>query len=376
MLTLIMSGCTGDDTPEDNRTMHLMTASQLFTETTTQVTRALPAGYEVLDMSTTTAFPNSKDMLAFITPEKDNPTSSDIFIRRFTYFNDWQTNITIKDATTPYYIYGFIPLGDDTSDEVAISLLSGKTSYKDGAKLTIKRLKAMTASDVCIISGIKKTNASTDDIVNAGIVPGQFEYQFNNSSENPDYAYMLLDHLYAKVNLQMCIDETYNTLRTIKVRQIKLQLLNPDNREQGLNNVTAEVTLTANTTGSNPVTGITFTTNATGGEPMTVFTDNSGQMLTTDYVNIGIPAYTLFKAPDNATVKNQYIRIVSDYDVYDKSDNLIREVRNLQNTFTLGLTSPNQKAGLAHIIKMKVQPTYLYVLSEPDLDSPTITTES
>jgi hypothetical protein len=201
MLTLIMSGCTGDDTPEDNRTMHLMTASQLFTETATQVTRALPAGYEVLDMSTTTAFPNSKDMLAFIMPEKDNPTSSDIFIRRFTYFNDWQTNITIKDATTPYYIYGFIPLGDDTSDEVAISLLSGKTSYKDGAKLTIKRLKAMTASDVCIISGIKKTNASTVNITDAGIVPGQFEYQFNNSSENPDYACMLLD-LIKKQNRQ------------------------------------------------------------------------------------------------------------------------------------------------------------------------------
>ena len=126
MLTLIMSGCTGDDTPDSSRTMHLRTASRSFTEATTQVTRTLPTDYEVLDIDA--AFPNNKDMLAFITREKDNPASSDIFIRRFSYYSDWQTNITIQETGTPYYIYGFIPLGDDTSDEVAISLLSGKTS--------------------------------------------------------------------------------------------------------------------------------------------------------------------------------------------------------------------------------------------------------
>ena len=103
-LTLIVSGSCSDDTPDNSRTMHLVSATRSFTEVTTGVTRALPAGYEALDMTTTTVFPNNKDMLAFITPEKTNPTSSDIFIRRFTYFNDWQTNITIKDATTPYYI--------------------------------------------------------------------------------------------------------------------------------------------------------------------------------------------------------------------------------------------------------------------------------
>ena len=240
--------------------------------------------------------------------------------------------------------------------------------------LTVKRLKTLTTSDVCVISGIKKTNAPTVGIADADIVPGQFAYLFNSSSDNPDYACMLLDHLYAKLSLQMCIDETYNNLRTIKVRSLKLQVLDPDNTSQGLKTVTAEVTITANNTGSDPVSSITFKDKTTGGEPMTVFADDEGTPLTIDYRTIG-SAYTLFTTPIGVTKKEQWIRIVSDYDVYDKQGNLIREVRNLPNTFSLGITVDNQKAGLAHTIKMKVQPTYLYVLSEPDIDNPTIKTE-
>ena len=64
----------------------------------------------------------------------------------------------------------------------------------------------------------------------------------------------------------------------------------------------------------------------------------------------------------------------STYDVYDKKGNLIRKscqaVNNLKvaDLFTL-------QRGKGYSLTMKVMPTYLYMLSEPDLDNPTVNVE-
>ena len=63
------------------------------------------------------------------------------------------------------------------------------------------------------------------------------------------------------------------------------------------------------------------------------------------------------------------LTLVSTYDVYDSKDNLIRQNCTATNKL------PNLEAirGQRVLLNMTVNPTYLYVLSDPDLDNPTIT---
>jgi len=69
------------------------------------------------------------------------------------------------------------------------------------------------------------------------------------------------------------------------------------------------------------------------------------------------------------------VRLRSTYDVYDKKDNLIREGCKAENAISLesvfGTSTPMQR-GHRRTVTLKVDPTYLYMLSEPDLDNPTV----
>lgn len=60
----------------------------------------------------------------------------------------------------------------------------------------------------------------------------------------------------------------------------------------------------------------------------------------------------------------------STYDVYDKAGNKIRKDCTAENK--LSLTSDLSR-GKMHTVNITVTPTYLYVLSDPDLDNPTVT---
>ena len=64
--------------------------------------------------------------------------------------------------------------------------------------------------------------------------------------------------------------------------------------------------------------------------------------------------------------------MVTTYDVYDRKGNLIRENSEATNKL------PNLAAvrGQKVQVNLTVNPTYLYVLSDPDLDNPTITIDN
>ena len=72
------------------------------------------------------------------------------------------------------------------------------------------------------------------------------------------------------------------------------------------------------------------------------------------------------------------IILTSTYDVYDKKDNLIRA--NCKATNTIDVTKiiyllSSVRRGYKYTINLTVKPTYLYMLSEPDMDNPTMEVE-
>jgi hypothetical protein len=69
------------------------------------------------------------------------------------------------------------------------------------------------------------------------------------------------------------------------------------------------------------------------------------------------------------TCKNFTLRTT--FDVYDKEGNLTRKGAVAENK--ISLAAVDLAAGEVYTVNLTIRPTYLYVLSDPDLENPTIT---
>ncbi|MBQ9666432.1 MAG: hypothetical protein IJV33_08165 [Bacteroidaceae bacterium] len=364
---LSLSACSDDDGQETRqlgqRQMSLTLCPQQLQATASSPTRALPFGYETLTTPSRYA-----RIWTFIAPQEGTDAITRIFSLDMNGAS-WQSNLTLSDTSNPYYIYGFTPTGTDTSSDIAIDQLEGHTGYAAGAQLTIRNLQAVTAQDPCVIVGVKKGDDSNTPINDIDIRLGNFSYKFADTVEN-EYAYLLLNHLFGAFHFEMKINETYAQLRTIVIKSLRLTALAPST-------VQAIVALNTTANGTTPLVGdnaIQFTTPdaATEGTPFTLYETSSGTdeplSLTTSYQPIRSEA--IYIAP---SIQN--FRLTTLYDVYDRKGNLIRKDCTADNNFSLSHLGSELKSGYRHTIHIEVNPTFLYVLSEPDLDSPTFTVE-
>lgn len=299
-----------------------------------------------------------------------------------------------------YYAYGFVP--KDAADNATIAKLEGSSSWADGAVLTIQGLKAV-ATDPCVMIGAKHgfavqraenvfdyydggwtdTNSNghyddgTDERTNR-LRAGNFQFSLDtettgsgeNKKINPNYLFFLFDHLYSALNISMKVDEKYDELRHIKLKELKLRTQTSD----GVPNKTnVTIKLEANNEGTNPITKITDVISYIGdGDTPTdgvIYSNSAGFPLTT--------AYSLFLGhfmPNGVTT----LILTSTYDVYDTKDNLVRKDCKATNTLLISKLFNEQdesKRGWKYTVRLTINPTYLYVMSDPDLDNPTVTVE-
>ena len=301
----------------------------------------------------------------------------------------WKLSIKdVKPEDIPkgnYYAYGFIPR--DAADSALIAKLPESSSYADGAVLTIKGMQSVTADASVIIGakdGFRVTSGEdvtdydgsyTDDNSNGAydngsdtrtnrVRPGDFGFELKNSN---NYLFLLFDHLCSAMCINMRVDGDYNSLRTIKLKELYLQTATDDGPTTKKTDIT--VTLQANDDGSNPIQSIVFTPvpgEASGG---TMYSSSEGLKLTTDY-----SMFLSHFIPHGVTK----LILTSTYDVYDKNvtekhpnGNLIR--KNCQATNTLDLKKlvtrfEEVRREYRYNIYLTVMPTYLYTLSEPDLE--------
>ena len=300
------------------------------------------------------------NMLVFVTKKKDSPTASDVLSRIFySTTSGWQSNITITDAGTDnhYLIYGFMPID---AENVSISPLS--TNYNAGASMSIKGLKVLTQTDPCVIVGVGRQQESTSDVT---LKWGTFDFTFKEgTSDVIDYMSILLDHIYSRYHFQVKIDADYAQLRTIKITKMTLEALSNDGT-QTVGTVNATVNIQTNTTNTNPISSVTFTRN-TGTRSVTFFENTTTPLsLTTSYQDAGFCL-----APGD----QHWFRLTTVYEVYNRDNKHIR-TNTATNTFDTANFKEhkitNTNPGLDHTIQIIVNPTYLYVLSDSDLDNPT-----
>ena len=162
--------------------------------------------------------------------------------------------------------------------------------------------------------------------------------------------------------------DDYAALRTIKLKSLQLGTM----ADASTTRQKTDITISLQTTDGSvsPITGITYAQPdkypVIDGTGLEFWSDPAGTALTTDFQ----PFIGHFM-PTGITK----LILTSTYDVYDRKGNLIRLNCKATNTMVLKDMLTDQtvtERGKRYTINMTIQPTYLYMLSEPDLDNPTV----
>ena len=109
--------------------------------------------------------------------------------------------------------------------------------------------------------------------------------------------------------------------------------------------------------GSTVTDGVEFWSSTNGEELGTTYISHNGS-----FMPLGVTSLVL----------------TSVYDVYDTKGNLIRQDSKATNTIRISDLLTGQtttRRGSRYTVNMTINPTYLYMLSDPDLDSPTVEIE-
>lgn len=258
----------------------------------------------------------------------------------------WRSYVEVKQKS--YYVYGFLPA---EAAEGGATLEPYNGDFANGAIMTIKDLPAAATYDVCVITGIQDATSADADI---DLHLGQFAYQGKPKGQN--YIGVLLDHLYSEIDFQFKVDERYNRQRHIRLKKMTLKSV-------GRDKVTATVRIVGNNTDSDPIEHLAWTANG-GTSDAVLFENEAGVLVTTNAESFGQLRGFAMPAASNSLL------LECIYDVYDIEDNLVR--RNCKAENDLSLRVADLKRGEMSEVTLTVRPTYLYVLSEPDLDNPTI----
>ncbi len=370
-MLLLFTACSNDSELSDTNTKRQMvtvvTGYSSFLEVNEMPTRSLPSGYKSFSDMYPTNTPNLCSIGLILTPDKEI-----VDMNTIRYINNkWTGSLDMNQGSGTeghqYYIYGFMPSEYAAGATVTSKNGTGGNDFANGANLVINGLSTLVPADVCVVVGVEKGTAG-QTLDNVGIQLGKFGYVCNS---DPNNIFLLMKHIYAGLHFKAHIDIDYAQLRTIKVK--KMTLTTKDKIHTRIN---LTVPLTANNTGADPMGTVVY--------------EGVGNEEEKDYATIqlfpydgGPEEYELPKvtpenflscfAPGNC---NEFI-LETTYDVYDKEGNKIRENNVAKNQIsTAGFYGINElKAGEIYTVDLKVQPTYLYVLSEPDLDNPTFVIE-
>lgn len=288
--------------------------------------------------------------------------------------NKWDTTVGVKPVQ--YYIFGYMP-SNVGNVSAKIEKLTDHTSWEDGATMTIKNLSTVTPADVCVVVGVKKAPVGfdpehpwgIDDATNVVPVLQQGQYTFTGT-ETDNYVYLLLDHLYTNVNMELCVDPDYARLRTIVLKEVYMKT--------PVRN-TVDATITLSNDPKSPIQNLSFTT-PTGDTPTNaqIFPNDPEYARAVAVKGVGVTSIPGYFAPGMTT---QSFDFEFHYDVYDKSHpddpenypyggNCVRQNCIAINKWTL--PGDGVRNGKSYKVSATIVPTYLYMLSEPDLDNPTI----
>ena len=320
----LLTACSSEYSEErEDSTLKLVPYAAVYQSNDARSHRAVSAGYSEFD--------SDHDLAIGLYVLPENPQT----VKLFRYSNgEWHSQAKVVSGNS-YRIYGYMP----KKVPIAMTVTEQGNGTVD---LEFSGVDAVMLDDICFVAGVKDMEGN--------LFQGQFGYQ---AQPEENWIRVLMDHLYAAIKFNISVDAEYNTLRTIKLKSLTLSTT-------ALQDI--KLTLTPNGDDIDPVSNIVYTPKE-GTATATFFEDETGLELDENVSATVSDCFCYF-----VSERSNALDLLCTYDVYDKKGNKIRE--NCTATNKLPNLAANR--GQFVTINLTVAPTYLYQLSEPDLDNPTI----
>jgi hypothetical protein len=277
----------------------------------------------------------------------------------------WTSTLSVKEETQ-YYMYGYMP--SSVTCDAPTPAVAG--DYSKGLDITFTGLPCITKDDICVIVGVQRVTKKTELPDKPTVTEGNYGYHSGTKGQN--YVNVLMAHLFSRLDLCFKIDPDYAELRSIHLKEVTLT--------SKYGTISATVNLRDGEGLGNPVFPAANENNEALSE--TLFKSSDSDPVVPEKVldkalakssnpemAIGVPVYC---SPVTAEVGSSYnLTLTTTYDVYDKSGNkLEEEPRKSVNKITLN--SSAVKPGYEKKLVLTIKPTYLYILSDNDLNNPVI----
>lgn len=264
---------------------------------------------------------------------------------KFGYANDtkeWSTHLKLKSGAGTFRLYGFMP--DDPSLTASLQNVTAVD-----AQIKLENVNPLTTIDYCVVTGVRQVETASD---HTSATRGMFSFDYYSYRQN--YINLFLDHLMSRLVFNMKISPTYDAVRTIKVKKMTLKLAD-------ISSMSVTVTFSDN----HGISAISYI--PTGAAANSCIIENEAKTLTTSPAAI----CTGYMVPDNVFINK--LELETEFEVYNKKGNKIAE-RTAVNKLTEPLAELQR--GEERTLLLTIDPSYLYVLSDPDLDNPTITIDN
>ena len=247
----------------------------------------------------------------------------------------------VRPGNRSYRLYGYMPTYDNLSGSMDL----------DNFTLTINGIDPLSDQDICFITGVEKSEDQIEP------ERGEFTFEYVNSEYN-DRTFLNLgfEHLFGRMAFKFKVGEKYSELRKIKLKSVSIEeptevsatiLLKKDDPVNPFGYVEYVVTRDTKKTHS----------------LWTPTAPSDGVMLdqTIPTIEVGRSNVAV-----GTNMEEQYV-LVCTYDVYDLKNNLLSE-RTARNNLKVVLPSMGEE----RTVTLTIEPTYLYQLSNDDLDNPTV----
>ena len=265
----------------------------------------------------------------------------------FKYHNETAThywraqNLKVKPGTHNFWLYGYMP---------AIEGISGQVLGE--RRLKLSGIQPISSQDICIVTGVRVHETS------ALPLRGTFEFEYKNSDYNDvTVLNLLLEHMLGHVDFKFKIGSRYSQLRKIKVKSLTIKTTSKSS-------ISATINLPANT---EDVVTISYSAEGTDQTYTTTLLNTTTPVeLTTTGVSMGSGINVAV-----GTGLSENFILESQYEVYDLKNNLL-STRKASNNLSGALPVMGQKKEVV----LTVEPTYLYQLSDDDLNNPEVTIQN
>ncbi len=295
---------------------------------------------------------NYGDIMAFLS-STDGINAQGIF--KYSPENDshyWRAqNLKVKPGTRTFYLYGFMP---------AETEMNGSMDRSTNL-LTINNLAPLSEKDICVVTGValSKNILTAEEMVNQH--RGKYVFKYKNTDyQETTYLNLRLEPIFGRLEFKFKTGPEYYKLRRIKLTNIEIDA-------KAKEKLSAAVTLP-----SGVYDDVSVAYSSSGEEK-----DRKELLWPDPDETNGTLDGTLTDEPTGpygginvAVGMGVNCELICTYEVYDRKGNKLSE-RKATNSLSKVMPEKGQK----RTVTLTVEPTYLYQLSEQDLDNPKMTIE-